>query len=130
MSIAIVLLVGNPLVGMELGIANVLAINVGLALLALLFGSLAMAVGAWTGRRGMAAGVAAGAAVAAFFVNGLAPLVSALETPQKFSPFYWFLDPKPLVNGFAWGQLLLLGAVSVGFFAAAAWAFRRRDIAT
>jgi ABC-2 type transport system permease protein len=130
LSLIVVELVGNVLVDMGLSIAGIVSVNLGLTLLALLFGALSMAVGSWTGRRTMAAGVAAGVAVAAFFVNGLAPLVSALETPQKFSPFYWYLDPKPLSNGFAWGQLGLLAVVSLALFAVAVWAFQRRDIAT
>lgn len=130
LSLVVVELIGNLLVDMGLSIEGIVAANLGLVLLAVLFGALAMAVGSWTGRRSVAAGAAAGVAVAAFFVNGLAPLVSALEAPQNFSPFYWFLDSKPLSNGFAWGQLLLLAAVSLVFFAVAVWAFRRRDIAT
>lgn len=129
LSLVVVELIGNLLVDMGLSIEGIIAVNLGVVLLALLFGALAMAIGSWTGRRTIAAGAAAGAAVAAFFINGLAPLVPALETPQKFSPFYWFLDSKPLSNGFAWGQLVLLTGVTLVLFSVAVWAFRRRDIA-
>jgi ABC-2 type transport system permease protein len=88
-----------------------------------------MAIGAWSGRRVLAAGVAAGVAVAAFFINGLAALVDALEVPQKLSPFYWLLDSKPLNNGFDWAGLTLLAATTAVLLAAALWAFRCRDVA-
>jgi len=130
LTLVVILLAGNVIVEMGLGVAGIVAINLGLVLIALLFGALAMAVGAWTGRKALAAGVAAGVAVAAFFVNALAPLVSWLEIPQQASPFYWFLDSRPLANGFSWAGLGLLAAATAALWAAAVWAFRRRDIST
>ena len=38
----------------------------------------------------------AATAVAAYLVNGLAPLVHALEVPQKLSPFYHYAVGDPL----------------------------------
>lgn len=130
LTLVVVLLIGDPIVDLGLNLEGVLAINLGLVLNAMLFGAVAMAVGAWTGRRRAAAGAAAGLAVAAFFINGLAPLVSALEIPQKLSPFFWFLDSKPLSNGFDWTGLGLLALTTLVFFILAIWAFRRRDIST
>lgn len=127
-SLVVIFLVGNPLVDLELSVAGIVAINLGLVLMSLLFGALALAIGSWTGRRVMAAGVAAGVAVAAFFVNGLASLVDALEAPQQISPFHWLLDSKPLNNGFDWPGLGLLAGVTLVLFAAAVYAFRRRDL--
>jgi ABC-2 type transport system permease protein len=128
-SLVVIFLAGNPLVDLELSVAGIIAINLGLVLMSLLFGALAMAIGAWSGRRVLAAGVAAGVAVAAFFINGLAALVDALEVPQKLSPFYWLLDSKPLNNGFDWAGLTLLAATTAVLLAAALWAFRCRDVA-
>lgn len=128
--VAAVLLVGGALVDLGLSTSGVLAINLGLVLLGLVFGALAMAVGAWTGRRVVASGVAAAVAVAAFFVNGLAPIISSLEVPQRLSPFHWLLGAKPLSTGFDWTGLALLGATVLVLLAVAAWAFERRDIAT
>jgi ABC-2 type transport system permease protein len=125
--ILLALAVGNPLAGLELSFVGMVAANVGVALLGLVFATLALAVGALTGRRGATIGISAGAAVASFFLFGLAPLVEALAELQKLSPFYWYLGPKPLANGFdalfLW-MIALIGA----FLAAAVWAFERRDI--
>lgn len=129
-SMAAVLLVGNVTADMGLSVAGVVSINLALVLMSLLFGALAMAVGAWSGRRVLASGVAAGVAAAAFFVNGLAPLVDGLEIPQKLSPFYWLLGSKPLANGFAWSDLGWLTIATAALFGLAVWAFRHRDIST
>jgi ABC-2 type transport system permease protein len=128
--LVVVLLGGGALVDLGLSVQGVLAANLGLVLLALLFGALALAVGAWTGRRVLAAGASTAVAVAAFFVNGLAPMVEALETPQQASPFHWLLDGKPLANGFDWPGLALLTVTTIVLVGVAVWGFERRDIAT
>lgn len=129
-SLIAVLVVGSPIVDMGLRLEGIVAVNVGLVLFGLLFGALAMAVGAWTGRRALASGTAAGVAVLAFFVNGLAPLIEVLQTPEKFSPFGWLLDENPLSTGFDWSGLGLLAGTALALFAVAVWAFERRAIGT
>ncbi len=130
LGLVVVMVVGDPIADLGLGVAAIVAINLGEVLLALLFGALAMAVGAATGRRMLAAGVSAAVAVAAFFVNGLAPLVTALEGLQRLSPFHWFLRSKPLAHGFDWAGLGLLAATTAAFLVLAVWAFDRRDVST
>jgi ABC-2 type transport system permease protein len=126
--VALVILVANPIVDLELSVLDVLASNVELALLALVFGSLAFAVGGLTGRRGLTIGVTAGVTVAAFFVNGLAPLVGWLEPPQKITPFYWLQRSDPLANGLSIEDTVIMVAVIVVLMAIAVWGFERRDI--
>jgi ABC-2 type transport system permease protein len=124
--VAGLLLVTDPMLDVGLPIGGVIAASTGMILLALSFGSLALMVGALTGKRGLTVGVASGAAIATFFINGLAPLIDSIRWTQKLTPFYWLLDHNPLANGFRW-QLLVLAA-GIGFFLATAlWGFRRRD---
>lgn len=123
----IVLLVANAPAGLDISVLGLLAANVGSWLIGLVFGSLALAVGGITGKRALTIGVSAGVAVAAFFLYGLAPLVDALEPTQKLSPFWWFLGPKPLNNGFDVLFLLMVAWIAVAV-AAALWGFRRRDV--
>ncbi|NIR41986.1 MAG: ABC transporter permease, partial [Actinobacteria bacterium] len=52
-------------------------------------------------------------AVAAFFLYGLAPLVEVLEPTQKLSPFWWYLGPKPLNDGFDIMFLLMIGWILI-----------------
>jgi ABC-2 type transport system permease protein len=123
-----VVLVGGFAVDMGLNPANIAAANVGLALLALFFGSLAMAVGAGTGRTGVATGAAAGLAVVAYFLNGFGAALEWMEPARVLSPFYWYLqDSPPLARGFSASYLLLIAGVIV-FELATAPLFRRRDI--
>jgi ABC-2 type transport system permease protein len=124
--VAVLLLFTDPLLDVGLPVGGVIAASTGMVLLALSFGSLALMIGALTGKRGLTVGVASGATIATFFINGLAPLVDSIEWTQKLTPFYWLLDHNPLANGFRW-QLLVLVAAIVIFLSIAVWGFRRRD---
>jgi ABC-2 type transport system permease protein len=124
----VLLLVSNPLLDLELSFEGMLAVNVAAGLLGLLFGALALALGAWNGRRGLAIGLSAGIATLSFFLYGLAPLVDALEPFGKMSPFYWYLEPNPLANGFD-PMLLWMVAFTALFVGISVWGFVRRDVA-
>ncbi len=123
-----VMVVANPLVDLDFTLANMVASNIGLALLALVFGSLALAVGGVTGKRGLTIGVAAGVTVASFFINGLAQLVDWLEGAQKITPFYWLQRSDPLSRGVSIEDTLIMVAVIGVFVAVAVFGFQRRDV--
>lgn len=113
--------------GIDLAVANVLAASAGLYLLVLAFSTIALAVGAATGRRGTALGVAAALAVLAFMLDAIAPLVGA-EWMAAVSPFSWFLNGEPLSEGFdpagsARLALLVAAATLLGIAT-----FPRRDL--
>ena len=127
-TITLVVVVANPLVDLGLPLVNVLASNVELALLALVFGSMALAVGGVSGRRGLTIAITAGTTVATFFVNGLAALVHWLQGPQKVTPFYWLQRSDPLANGLSWQDTAIMVLVIAAFVATALWGFERRDI--
>src|SRR5690606_31092748 len=63
--------------GIDVGPVPVAAGSVGLLLLVAGFATIALAVGAWTGRRTYALAAGAGLAAAAFVLNGVAPLADA-----------------------------------------------------
>lgn len=119
---------GSYLLDLGFPVENMIAANLGLVLLGMVFAALALALGAATGRRSMALGLAAALSAAAFFINGLAPLVEELSWAQQLSPYYWLQEPNPLANGFAWSWLALSAAVSLAFFVVAIIAFNNRDI--
>jgi ABC-2 type transport system permease protein len=98
-------------------------------LLALLFGTLALAVGSATGRRGTSIGVSTAVGVLGFFVHGLAPLVEELEFTQKLSPFYYYIGGDPLRNGLHSGHVAVLVAATLGLLLVAVISFSRRDLA-
>ncbi len=125
--LGVVLAVANPIVDLKLSVVGIVGINLGLLLLGLLFGGLAMAVGAWRGQQSVAAAVAGGLALVAWFANGFAPLVDWLDTVNRFLPFHWYLADDPLLNG----PTMLHGVLAVAALVAVALAvaaFHRRDL--
>jgi ABC-2 type transport system permease protein len=111
------------------GPARLAAATLQLALLAICFGALTMAVGAATGRRSAAIGTGAVVAVLAYFGNNLAPQVSGLHWVQRLSPFYYSSGHLPLVHGLNLGDCAVLLGIAVVLSAAGLAAFTRRDIA-
>ena len=122
--------VGALLASMDISAGHLAAATLSAVLLALAFGTIAVLLGAATGRRTVAIGLTAAAAVAAYLVNGLAPLVHALEVPQKLSPFYHYAVGDPLRNGVSLTHLAVLVAIAVVATGLAPWFFSRRDVAT
>lgn len=96
--------------------------------LVLLYSAVAFAVGAATGRSGWAIAAASVAAVIGFLGQVLAALAEPLEWMRVISPWYWFLEPNPLVTAPGWlslGLPLVLTAALVGI---GIWVFDRRDL--
>jgi len=114
---------------MRLPAGNVTAAMLHMDLLALVFGSFAIMLGAATGRPGISRAVPAVVAVVAYLVNGLGPLVSWLEPLQRYSPFYQYAGHDPLRNGISATGLLVAAVTVLAFVAIAVVAFRRRDVA-
>jgi ABC-2 type transport system permease protein len=124
------LLLSGPLFGLTIPAAKAAAAMLHLALLGLVFGALALAIGAATGRTGASRGVPAVVAVLAYMVNGLGPLVSWLEPFQKFSPFYQYGGHDPLRNGVSGPAVAVALLTVAGLVMIAIWGFRRRDVLT
>ena len=99
-----------------------------MALLALLFGALALAVGAARPGRGRATAVAAGLAVAAWVFDGLAQTVNALDGWRPLSPYYQALGENPLREGVPWDGWAILAALTALLAAAAVAGLERRDV--
>jgi ABC-2 type transport system permease protein len=114
----------------EVGFGALTAASTSCVLLGALHGAVAYGVGAWTGRRGIA--LAAGSALmgGGFLVQSLASISEALHPVRWLSPVFWFVDARPVVDG--WGPMLVPSLLAVGVSAVAvglgAWRFDRRDI--
>ena len=122
--------VGALLANMDISAGHLAAATFSAVLLALAYGAIAILLGAATGKRSLAIGLTAAAAVAAYLVNGLAPLVDALDVVQKLSPFYHYAVGDPLREGISFTHMAVLVAIAVVATALAPWFFSRRDVAT
>ena len=120
--------IGAVAVSMGISFWKLAAATVDAVVLAVLYGALALAVGAATGRRALSIAVATAAAVAAYLVAALAPLVHALDPAKLASPFYHYSAGDPLRHGLSPWHLLLLVAVAAAFSVLAALLLERRDV--
>ena len=123
------LLVVNPIFELSLSVTGVLAAGLSLWLLGVVFGAVTLAAGAFTGRSVVAGGVAGSLAFLAWFINSFSGLYPPLESIDWASPFTWYQEPNPLIQGVVAGQLWLVVTAAV-LVTVATFLFCRRDIAT
>jgi ABC-2 type transport system permease protein len=113
---------------MEVGVHEILAATAGLFLLALGCATIALAVGAVTGRRAAALGVAAAVATVGFVADALSGMLDDGRWLEVISPFSWYLGPDPLTNGWDLPSLVWLGLLTVIPLAVAWVVYDRRDL--
>lgn len=119
---------GALIVGVDLSFSRVAQATVMGVLLGAFHGGLALAIGGGTGRTGLAMGVSAAVAIAGYFLHTLAPLVVWLEPFQVLSPFYFYIEDAPMIQGMNAGHALMLALLSTILLVVAAFSFQRRDI--
>jgi len=123
------------IIGVAFGGGGISAKNLGayclhLLLFGLAIGALALAVGAGTGRKGLAAEVAAAVAVGGWLINGFAPLVDAIAWLRYLSPFYYYAHNDPLTRGADLVDLAVLAVVAATLTALAIVGMEHRDLRT
>ena len=124
----VAILLAGAAFGMGLDAGHLAAASLGVVLIALVFGSLALAVGSATGKRGLAIGVASAAALAAYLVFSLAEAVPWLGTVQKASPWYYYAASAPMLGGMEWAHAGVLTALALALPALGALVLERRDL--
>ena len=115
---------------MGLGLDHIAAASLGLAMTGLVFGLLALTVGALTGSRALALGVTAAVALTSYLLNALSPLLGDFDWLGRLSVFHYYLGEDPLRNGFDWPGLGVLTTIAIVLLLVAMWGLQRRDIAT
>ena len=95
---------------------------------ALFYGFLAMAIGAWTGKRGLASGVSAGVMALGFVAVGIFPIIEGWENVAKVFPWHYFDNAQPVINGIQWGDLAVLFGATVLLAVIALVGVNRRDL--
>jgi ABC-2 type transport system permease protein len=116
--------------GFQLSVSttHLTGITIGVALLGIDFGLLALAIGAATGRRGTALGVTSAIAAASYLISSLAPVVNWIRPARYASLFYWAVGNQQLSSGLSAGAAATLVVTGVILLAAAIAAFRRLDL--
>lgn len=124
------LAVASPAQFDTIPLVNFVAMHLHLWAFTVMFGALAFAIGAATGRRSLAWGISGGVAVLAYAASGIIPQAEGLEWVRDYSAFTWLNGNTPLSNGADPAQVLLMVGVSAAFVAIGVVTFARRDIAT
>ena len=121
-------LLSPALLSVELGDMHITALAFHMFVISIFHGFLAMAIGAWTGKNGLASGVTAGIMTISFIGVGLFPLIDALKEWSRIFPWYYYSNSEPALNGVDWGGIAVLIAAMVVLAAAAVVGVNRRDL--
>lgn len=119
---------GSVTGGLGMSAANVAATCFLMTLIGFLFGALALALGAATGRAKVAMYGAVGMGVLTHVMNSLGEVNADFSGLQKLSPFYYYLGSDPLMTGMDWGNAAVLTIITVLLIAVSFWLFQRRDL--
>ncbi len=122
------LVIGAVLVDMEIGWDKLAALSIMGGLLGLFHGALALGLGAWWGKTGLAGGLSAAIALAGYTWNAMTLIVERLEPYKVLSPFYYYLANDPARQGLAVRDVGFFLIGSVLFIALGLWRFDRRDL--
>jgi ABC-2 type transport system permease protein len=104
------------------------AVTVGVTLLVLLHTSLAFALGAATGERGIALGGASAVAAVGYLIYGIGQGVPSLKALADYSPWDWALSGPPITEGFSFVLVVPALILTLLLPAAGIWRFERRDL--
>lgn len=119
---------GVALAGGGISTGHLAAFALQLAFFGFATGAVALAVGAATGRRSLANGVAGAVAIAGWLLNGFAPLLGATDWLKYLSLFHYYAGRDPLTRGVDIGGILVLGLLSLALVAVAMIGLQRRDL--
>ncbi|MBK5288271.1 MAG: ABC transporter permease [Acidimicrobiia bacterium] len=108
--------------------AHLATATLGVLLLGLDFGLLALAIGAGTGNRGMAIGIAVSVAAASYLVSSMAGVVSWLGSVKYASLFFWSVGDNQLEHGLSLLAGAVLGATAVVLAVIALRLFSEHDL--
>jgi len=118
----------GPLVDLDIGVGGLAAAGLGSALFGSLHGAIALLVGAITGRRSTAMGVAIVVGVGGYLLASFAELASWLEPFRFLSPMYHAGVGDPVTNGVPVANYLVLGGAIAVVLITAVGAFGRHDL--
>lgn len=119
---------GSVIARLDISVEGVAAASLLVTLLGLMFGMLALAISAATGRVATAVYGTIGVALSSHLLNSFLPLSDRFASWARWTPNYYYLTSDPLVNGMRWAHAAVLAAITVTLLAFAIVLFDRRDI--
>lgn len=120
--------IGVVLANLDISLVNLAGTSLLAALLSLVHGAVALAIGAATGKPRLAIIGATAVALVGYFVDSFLPLSEGLADWAALSPFNYYIASNPLENGIPWADAGVLAALVVVLFAVAVPLFERRDL--
>jgi len=120
---------GSLIAGFELSIAGTTEALVSTFMLGAVLGLLALSVGAATGRKGLAGGVAAIVGVTGFLLDTFLSVVDLLDPARFISVFYYYNGNDVILNGINYVHFFTLVGIALVAVAVAVWRFEQRDVA-
>jgi ABC-2 type transport system permease protein len=120
--------IGSLLGGLGMSIGNIAATSLLVTLIGLVFGALALALSAGTGRVKAAVFGTVGVALVFYILNAFLPFNDTLAGYAKWSPFYYYLSSDPLVTGMHWGHGAILAGLTAVLIVLSVVLFQRRDL--
>jgi ABC-2 type transport system permease protein len=122
------LVIGSLLIDMDVSIWSIIGASFNLLVFGLTFGTMAFAVGCWTGRRSLSVALTVGFATTSYLVIALSSLVDSMEIAKWLSPFFYYSDGNPLANGINPLYVVILLSSCAVLLCGAYLVFERRDI--
>jgi ABC-2 type transport system permease protein len=115
-------------VDLTIDIGALLGITAGVTLLGLLFGVVALLIGAITGSRGMALGITSAVAGISYLISSLAPSIHWLQSARYLSAFFYAVGDNQLQHGLPLTWAAVLSITTIVLASAAMVAFDRLDV--
>ena len=119
---------GSLIADLGMSFGNIAATATLQVLVGLVFGSLAFALSAGTGRTSISIYGAVGAALFFHLVNSLGALNDGIADLAWLTPFHYYLGNDPLNSGMDWADAAVLAVLSVVLIGLSVVLFQRRDI--
>ncbi len=120
---------GSKIAGFDLSVSGTAQAILSLYVLGAVLGLIALSLGASTGRKSLAGGIAAAVGVVGFLLDTFLSVVELLEPARFISVFYYFNNNDVILNGINPVHFLVLIATAAVAILVAIWKFERRDLA-
>ncbi len=121
---------GTAKASVDFGLGDTLMFGINIALIASVFGSVALLVSQFVPERRTAAGITAGVLLIAIVVDMVHRVEPGTDWISRLSPVYYYNLSKPLIPsyGINFGAMVVQLAITTVLTAAAVWLFARRDV--